>query len=144
MRLVCLFRSTLRQTRLPRASSLHSQMNETTRAHDKATDQPGSVAPATAIADTYRVTGVTKAVIKILRARFWFISRVLLVSQFPPAPDFLEFLNQRGLPALHRECPCTSAMGWVIDGGPARAGPKSDSDTVAGTRQDNGGVKNSN
>ena len=31
-------------------------------------------------------------VIKILSARFWFISRVLLVSQFPPAPDFLEFL----------------------------------------------------
>ena len=83
-------------------------------------------------------------VIKILSARFWFVSRVLLVSQFPPAPDFLEFLNQRGLPALHQECPCTSAMGWVIDGGRPRAGPKSDSDTVAGTRQDNGGVKNSN
>ena len=32
-------------------------------------------------------------VIKILSARFWFISCVLLVSQFPPAPDFLEFLN---------------------------------------------------
>ena len=109
----------LKQARYPnRALQRSSSCLQSFRWRNDTTEKTGSAAPLIAAPQEYlkrslhssepiEECGVALDALflqffGVLRARFWFISRVLLVSQFPPAPDFLEFLNQRELPPRMR------------------------------------------